>query len=152
SRAATRAFRWTRNSGMEDLGVLPGRTESTATGINDAGQVVGYSSGAAGTRAFLWTGRGRMEDLGTLPGGDFSRALAINDDNEIVGASGSSLGTRAALWTRDGDIQDLNTLIPASHNFVLTQAVSNNNRGMILAIGHDDDGSGERNDDHESPT
>ena len=75
----TRAFLWTRNRGMEDLGVLPGNAESSATGINNPGQVVGYSSGPFGTRAFLWTRNGGMEDLGTLPGGSFSRAFAIND-------------------------------------------------------------------------
>ena len=82
-----------------------------------------------------------MEDLGTLPGGDFSRALAINEPGDVVGTSGSPRGARATLWARSGGIQDLNTLIPAGNNFVLTEAININNRGTILAIGHDDDGT-----------
>ena len=116
--------------------------KASATGINNPGRVVGYSSGPRGTRAFLWTRNGGMEDLGTLPGGDFSRALAINEPGDIVGTSGSPLGARATLWPRGGGIQDLNALIPAGNDFVLTQAVNINNPGTILAIGHDDDGRG----------
>jgi probable HAF family extracellular repeat protein len=134
---------------MEDLGVLPGETESAATGINNPGQVVGYSRGPRGTRAFLWTRNGGMQDLGTLPGGDFSRALAINAPGDIVGISGSPLSARATLWARTGAIQDLNALIPAGSDFVLTQAVNINSPGTILAIGHAEIAQGH---DHELPT
>jgi uncharacterized membrane protein len=37
------AFIWSSGSGAKDLGVLPHRTMSTATAINDAGQVAGWS-------------------------------------------------------------------------------------------------------------
>lgn len=148
----TRAFLWTHTRGIEDLGVLAGNTESSATGINNSGQVVGYSSGPRGTRAFVWARSGGMEDLGTLPGGDYSRALAINEHGVVVGTSGSPLGGRASIWTRGGGIQDLNTLIPARTNFVLTEAVNINDLGIILAIGHDDDGHGDNRDNHELPT
>ena len=137
---------------MEDLGALPGNTESSATGINSPGQVVGYSSGALGTRGFVWTRNRGMEDLGTLPGGDFSRAFAIDQHGDVVGTSGSSLGARATLWAQGGGIQDLNALIPARTNFVLTEALNINNPGTILAIGHDDDGQGDVHDTHELPT
>jgi probable HAF family extracellular repeat protein len=134
---------------MEDLGVLPGNAESSATGINNPGQVVGYSSGPFGTRAFLWTRSGGMQDLGTLSGGSFSRAFAINDPGDVVGTSGSLLGARATLWARSEGILDLNTLIPSGNDFVLTEAVNINNRGAILAIGHDDTGQGDVHDTHE---
>jgi len=52
---------------MTDLGTLGG-TESLARGINDSGQVVGYSATASGHwYAFLYYG-GTMADLGTLGG------------------------------------------------------------------------------------
>jgi probable HAF family extracellular repeat protein len=132
---SNRAFIWTRNSQIEDLGALDGHTESFATGINNSGRVVGYSSGALGDHAFLWSKSNGMEGLGTLTGGDYSRALAINDLGDIVGVSDSPVGNRAVLWTRHGEMWDINQLIPAGSNFVLTEAVSINNQGHILAIG-----------------
>lgn len=53
------AFVWTSKKGIKDLGTLPGDAESVAYGINNLGQVVGYSmskNGTEGTRhAVIWT-------------------------------------------------------------------------------------------------
>ena len=52
---------------MIDLGTLGG-TYSYANGINNKGQIVGYSLTASGQdHAFLYSG-GKMTDLGTLGG------------------------------------------------------------------------------------
>ena len=147
----TRAFLWTDRGGMEDLGALPGNNQSFATAINNAGGVVGYSKGVVGERAFLWSRNNGMVSLGTLPGGGYSRALAINEPGDMVGTSGSSSGLRAVLWTRGGDMHDLNALIPTPRDFVLTEAVSINNQGWILATGRSDDGTGHGHADHEAP-
>jgi probable HAF family extracellular repeat protein len=50
-----------------DLGTLPGGTISEATGINNRGDIVGWSTygGTSYSHAFLWTD-GIMIDLGTL--------------------------------------------------------------------------------------
>lgn len=62
----THAFLWTKENRMQDLGTLPGDVFSSASGINDAGQVVGGSCDANGTcRDFLWD-NGVMSDLNTL--------------------------------------------------------------------------------------
>jgi probable HAF family extracellular repeat protein len=143
-----RAFLWTRGSGMEDLGAIAGNDQSFATAINNSGEVVGYSSGAMGDRAFLWSRNGGMTSLGTFPGGDHSRALAINEPGDVVGTAGtSSSEIRAALWTSRGEMHDLNALIRGGAQFVLTEAVSINNRGLILAIGQ-----GNGHEGHENPT
>jgi probable HAF family extracellular repeat protein len=151
-----RAFLWTRNSQMEDLGALAGNDQCVATGINNSGRVVGYSSsGSQGDRAFLWSRNNGMESLGTLPGGDYSRALAINEPGDVVGVSDSPLGNRAVLWTRQGEMLDLNTLIPPGSDFVLTEAVSINNQGQILATGESGQAVSKQGHDHsrnEAPT
>jgi probable HAF family extracellular repeat protein len=86
---------------MTDLGTLPGGDSSSATGINDRGQVVGFSNTAsADTHAFLFE-NGAMVDLGTLPGGRSSRAFGINNRGQVVGSSSSATSpfNHAALWT-----------------------------------------------------
>jgi probable HAF family extracellular repeat protein len=77
------AFRWTSESGMQDLKTLPGDALSEATGVNDQGQIVGvsYAAGFANPRAFLWQ-NGVMTDLNTLiPGGSSLYLLSANDIN-----------------------------------------------------------------------
>jgi len=65
---SSRAFRY-RNGVMEDLGTLPKSDRSEALGINDAGDVVGYSFVNGGhhfeDHAFLFNANG-MQDLNEL--------------------------------------------------------------------------------------
>ena len=72
---------------MIDLGVLPGMTASAALGVNDQGQVVGWSSKGSLSDAFLYS-NGIMEDLNDrLPatmGIHLDQAVAINDAGQIV--------------------------------------------------------------------
>jgi probable HAF family extracellular repeat protein len=52
------AFVWTSNNGTKDLGTFPGDAESVAYGINNLGQVVGYSNPESGNvnthHAVIW--------------------------------------------------------------------------------------------------
>jgi len=63
--AGQRAFRWTAALGMQDLGLPPGATLSVATGVNEAGLVVGIFAGAPGidTGAFVWDPAGGLQNL-----------------------------------------------------------------------------------------
>ena len=91
------AFLWNRNTGITDLGTLPGTFESFANDINNAGLVVGFS----GNRAFLWKRSTGMTEIPTLSG-----ANAINNAGLVVGSSGN----RAALWNPSTGTTDLGTL------------------------------------------
>ena len=96
---------WTSQTAI----MLPsaGSTQSTALGINDAGQVVGFTGNFDSTgRATLWQ-NGSAIDLGTL-GGSYSAAYDINGSGWVVGASqlAGSDSFRASLW-RDGTVTAL---------------------------------------------
>jgi probable HAF family extracellular repeat protein len=104
-------------------------------GINSAGDVVGYSKGAAGMRAFLWTKTGGMQDLGVLEGGNSSRAFNVNASRAVVGTSTSAAGDRAFVWKPQVGMKDLNEAIPADQRLVLVEAHLINNRGQIVVMG-----------------
>ena len=133
-----RATLWARRGTAQDLGTLPGHGVSEALSISESGDVVGSSGNSQQRRAVLWAQGGAIRDLGTLPGGASSRALGISK-GEVVGTSETSDGEHAFLWTAAGGMQDLNSLLTSRSGFVLTQAVSINSQGIILAIGQNDD-------------
>jgi len=91
---------------ISDLGTLGGEY-SYACGINDSGQVVGYSQTTTShDHAFLYDD-GALTDLGTL-GGTSSYAYAINANHSIVGTT-SLAGERQshAFVYANGSMRDL---------------------------------------------
>jgi probable HAF family extracellular repeat protein len=113
---------------MTDLGTLGGGA-SYAVGINDAGQVTGYSFTADGTRhAFITGPNGTgMTDLGTLGGSD-SFAIGINDAGQVIGHSLNAYGSPQAFVTGPNglEITDLNT-------GGWSNAIAINNMGQVIA-------------------
>ena len=108
--SGTRAFFWSRKTGMIDLASLPGGDYSVASAINDSGQVVGTSNSQNGMHAFLWTAANGLQKLPALSGTNSTSAYAINGAGQIAGVSGS----HATLWsgkTATGSMaKDLGTL------------------------------------------
>jgi probable HAF family extracellular repeat protein len=84
--------------------------------VNDAGQVVGWSSSNGTIRhAFLYRPGSGMIDLGTLNGGQWTEAYGINNSGAVVGQSGTAgVSSRAFLYTAQSGMVDLNTLAPGS--------------------------------------
>ncbi len=109
-----------------DIGTLGG-DYSTASGINDSAEVVGWSTLANAqavtnfngngypVHAFAYYG-GQMHDMGTLPGGQSSDAASVNTGGMIVGSSSitpqglySFAPLHSVYWLPDG-IHDMGTL------------------------------------------
>lgn len=147
-------------SGGADLGSLGGGADittyaSAANGINDRGQIVGWStigpiSGWIGNpvHAVLWTKAGAIRDLGTLFGDTTSSASKINLFGQVVGSSGNTLYDvevhpvapfevigRAFIWSERSGMRDLNTLIPSGSGWALTIATDINVWGQIVGQG-----------------
>ena len=109
-------------STVQSLGTIPGGHSSLATGVNDAGQVVGVAvPSSGGSHAFLYSG-GTMKDLGTLPGDTASYARGINDAGQVVGNAYVLGGPEHAFLYENGMMVNLNGLIPSGTNMVLSWA------------------------------
>ena len=99
---------WNQEYDVIDLGTLGG-TNVAATGINDAGQVVGWSQISTGhTQAFVWANR-TLTGLGFLPGGTSSVANAINNHGEIAGTADVSGTNYHAFLYRTNTLVDMGT-------------------------------------------
>ena len=111
---ASRAVMWRRAPVewlIQDLGTLPGDTDSYAWDVNDTGTVVGWSISSTGINtAFRWhpnTGMVALPDLGGN-----TRAVAIANNGDIAGTSIDAAGNSHAVRWRaiDDAIEDLGTL------------------------------------------
>jgi probable HAF family extracellular repeat protein len=116
---------------------------SSASDINERGQVVGVMNTNVASRAFLWE-RGRLTQLPALRTDQTSSfAGTINNAGVIAGSTTVNQPTGtvsiATLWY-DGRVVDLNTLIHPDdplRPYVTLESASINDRGEILASGHD---------------
>jgi probable HAF family extracellular repeat protein len=104
----SRAFVWTYQTGMRDIGTLGG-SYAQANAINEAGFITGTAQTWAmfvSTHAFLYrpiaSNRTRMQDLGVL-GGLSSYGMAINAYNHVAGYSTLQANDeRAHAFLHDG--------------------------------------------------
>ncbi|MFT7484480.1 MAG: putative HAF family extracellular repeat protein [Candidatus Paceibacteria bacterium] len=133
-----------------DLGTLGGN-DSGALGVNDMGQVVGWSTipgcttgmGSDCRHAFLWE-NGVMTDLGFLPGDEGSTANSINNAGVIIGNSERDVifgsgSYRAVIWNSVGAPSALPDLGDGS-----SYANDINESGMVVGYATDPMGSQDR--------
>jgi hypothetical protein len=132
------------NGTVIDLGAFAGTTAystSIAAGINDAGQIIGNSSGTSKCdwRAFAGnTNGGGLQSLGSLGGGvyDSTAANAINASGQIVGGSsinGACLPSDIwhAFITTPTGLKDLHSPAMPVLNVGGSTATAVNNNGFV---------------------
>jgi probable HAF family extracellular repeat protein len=103
-----RATLWHKGKVSQLAPVPGGGLWDDALGINEEGQIVGWSGPAPGFEHIaLWDTDGSVHDLGTL-GGDWGDAYKINNNGQVVGQSSTATNPNGDpfLW-EDGVLTDL---------------------------------------------
>ncbi|CAN7616077.1 DUF3466 family protein [Massilia sp. LjRoot122] len=118
-----------QDGSMHDLGSLGG-WDSFANDINDAGQVVGWSTDAADARLpFIYTD-GSMRQLGDIASGE---AKAINNAGMVVGwAQYAGSEEMDAFLYAGGAMSKLNGLIQDANGWTIVEAYDINDAQQIL--------------------
>jgi probable HAF family extracellular repeat protein len=115
---------------MIDLGTLPGDTYCEATGINNSGQIVGYSyvqSAGATDHAFVYS-NGKMTGLDPSAGTS-SYAEGINDSGQVAGYYDYQNGNESAFLFSNGMVFGLGTL---GLDYNSSSAYAINNSGQVV--------------------
>ena len=143
---------------------LPGGRNSNAFGVNNLGQVIGWSENgvrdstcATGTpsqvfryEAVRWEPNGEIHELPPLKGDTVAFSFGINDHGQAVGSSGTCAtqglppanvnGLHAVLWEKDGTPVYLGTLGDAN-NTMSNAASSINDLGQVVGTSQFTDGT-----------
>ncbi len=123
---------------VTDLGTIntnpqTGQVISHPAGINESGQVTGYSYAGTNIHAARFT-NGVVEDLGTIPGGNTSTGVGINDSGQVTGDSQYSVNggsiRHAALFS-NGTVTDIGFL-PLSGDYARGNGINN----QTVIVGH----------------
>ena len=122
-------------AGGKMVDITPNNGGGVATGINDAGVVVGYRLKSPGTKAFIYK-NGITFDLGTM-GGNSSFGNAINSAGQVTGwaDTASGISQHAFLYSGtpniNGVMSDLGTL-----GGKFSEGVDINDAGHVVGISY----------------
>ena len=135
------------NGTITDLGTLGGAS-SLGAGVNDSGQVAGFTQnaisdpfsilGGTQTRAFLWQS-GEMYDLGTLGGPD-AFGQYVNNNGQVAGVSYTSYTAdpntglpplHPFLWEKGKGMKDVGNF-GGTNDFLGPFISGLNNRGEVI--------------------
>jgi probable HAF family extracellular repeat protein len=135
----SRALRWTRATGLQDLGTLTAATFYHPRGVsNDGFTIVGQAVGDWPYRefAFLWTPHQGMTDLGVLDRDTDAVATGVSADGAAVSGysyhtndMGQIDRTRAFRWTPQTGMAALPTL--PGGTFAVATAISRDGRTIV---------------------
>ncbi len=105
------AFLWSSGV-MVDIGGLQDRWVNVARGINDRGEMTGYSEYGWGGGCLGFVYNGTMTALDVLPGDDNLRPVAINNSGDVLARGWHDLATywRSVIY-RDGTVIPIGTLV-----------------------------------------
>ncbi len=121
----TQVLLWSRTAGAQTVTI---GDNSSASGINDSGQVVGATTSGGGPyQAFLWQA-GVGTQIISVPGAEFSAASAINDSGVVVGQSYIPPNYEAFIWSSSQGAQPLLSQYPN------TQAVAINTASQVTGF------------------
>lgn len=118
-----RAFVWTPQDGMKDLGSLGGgQFESIGTRINNGGQVVGWSviNASYQTQSYVWSPQGGMQSLGPVTAYDINNSGTLAGSHVILpGQSPQALpdGFAAYALSDSGTLAGLKSVNGEHHAF-----------------------------------
>lgn len=104
------------------LGTLSGGVSSTATALNDIGDVVGYTSYSGNSsQAFIWTSTGGIQAIGAAGPQGQNQANGINNSDSVVGIAGG----QAFRWDSTNGL----VLLDATHGGTANAV---NNSGTVI--------------------
>lgn len=130
----TDAFIWDRNTGIQNLGVFPGMSGSSANDINDLGQVVGRSFGLHNeSRGFIWDTENGMQGLDTIIGGTVKGASAINNTGQILTRLYDNQGyAQTIVWDPVTGIREIGTLSSPDEWWTRVDPFDMNDSGQVV--------------------
>jgi probable HAF family extracellular repeat protein len=125
--AVRHAVLYSSGGAPTDLGTLGG-PNSTAFGLNDRGEAVGFSriNSGSSSHAFLYS-NGHMTDLGTVAGSE-SSASDINNKGQIAGLTtfAATSSNQHAFLYDNGQMVDIGTLATTSNDRMFVRAINDN--------------------------